>query len=380
MLRLNEKTIRWITVSVCLAVCVYAVIVFYNVIAGDKQWDFRTYYFAAQAHSQGVDPYDTENLRALADREISLAYVYPPLTLYAFRPFLLFSFETAYQLFFFLKLAALAVLIYIWYTRFLSDKRFTVVLCLLCAFAFRETIIRDLYAGNVSVFEQLMLWAAALFFVEKKSLAYCVLIGITALFKFTFVILLFAVLLDRDRKAVLSFVTVGAAFVVVTLISFLGNPTLFEGFVANVASLSEGIPINQASLTLIRDVLRLISDMTGGEFVRLDSAFHIAFVLFLLIFSFRSVSGYDFRNNRTDFIILCFFLYALLMPRMKDYSYVLLIIPCLHVTYRMLGTGLARLLAVFFLCVSFLPYQAFLTALILYLVFIRQIRRGAPAL
>ncbi len=380
MLRLNDKTVRWVTISVCLAISVYAVIVCYNVIAGDKQWDFRTYYFAAQAHSEGVDPYDIENLRALADREISLAYVYPPHTIYAFRPFLLFNFDTAYQLFFFLKLAALAALIYIWYTRFLFDKRFAVILCLLCAFAFRETIIRDLYAGNISVFEQLLLWTAALFFIEKKPFAYCVLIGITALFKFTFIILLFAVLLDHDRKAVLSFIGVGAAFVAVTLASSLGDPVLFEGFVANVASLNEGIPINQASLTLIRDMLRFASEVTGGEFVRLDSAFHIAFVLFLLIFSFRSVSGYDFKNNRADFIILCFFLYALIMPRMKDYSYVLLIIPCLHVTYRILGTGVTRLLAVFFLCVSFLPYQVFLTALVLYLVSIRRIRRPAPAL
>jgi hypothetical protein len=380
MLHLNQKTVRWVTISVCVAVAVYAVIVCYNVIAGDKQWDFRTYYFAAQAHSQGADPYDIEKLQALADREISLAYVYPPHTLYAFRPFLLFSFETAYQLFFLLKLAALAALIYIWYTRFLFDKRFAVVLCLLCAFAFRETIIRDLYAGNVSVFEQLMLWAAAFCFVEKKPLAYCLLIGITALFKFTFVILLFAVLLDRDRKAVPSFIAVGAAFTAVTLVSFLSNPALFEGFVANVAALNEGIPINQASLALIRDILRFVSEITGGEFVRLDSAFHIAFVLFLLIFSFRSVSGYDFRNNRADFIILCFFLYALIMPRMKDYSYILLVIPCLHVTYRILGGVAPRLLAVFFLCVSFLPYQAFLTAMVLYLFYIRRIRRPAPNL
>jgi hypothetical protein len=49
------------------------------------QWDFRVYYAAAKAVTQGHDPYSLTNVEVAA--EARLPYVYPPLTLWVFRPF-----------------------------------------------------------------------------------------------------------------------------------------------------------------------------------------------------------------------------------------------------------------------------------------------------
>jgi len=368
----NEKLIRYAGTAALVIVLIYAC---YTVITKDKQWDFRTYYHAAKAHQAELDPYVIENLNAVSDEEITLDYVYPPVTLYFFAPFLMFDFPTAYYLFFALKLIALVLLVRIWYRRFLPEKTLAIILLVLVAFAFRETIIRDIYAGNISIFEQLLIWAAAPLFLDRKIAGYCLLIGLAAIFKFALVLLLLLPLIDRDRKATWWVVGTGVTVAGVGIVSYFASPLLMEGFLANVSTLDIGGHADQTSLAVIKEILIWLSGATGGEFVRLATAFHIAFALFLLAVTVRIARGSDFRSNRLAFLVLCLFLYALIMPRLKDYSYILLIIPSFYVVATMLKSAVLRLAAIFFICVSFLPYQAFLTAFALYLVYLSQLKR-----
>ena len=371
----NEKLIRYAGTAALVVVLIYALAICYTVITKDKQWDFRTYYHAAKAHQADLDPYQIENLNAVSNEEITLDYVYPPVTLYFFTPFLMFDFPTAYYLFFALKLIALGLLIRIWWRRFLPEKTLAIVLLVLVAFAFRETIIRDIYAGNISVFEQLLIWSAVPLFLDRKVAGYCLLIGLAAVFKFALVLLLLLPLIDRNRKATLWVVGTGVAVAGVGIASYYASPLLMEGFLVNVSALDMGGHADQTSLAVIKEMLVWLSGATGGEFVRLATAFHIAFALFLLAVTIRITRGSNFRSNRLAFLVLCFFLYALVMPRLKDYSYILLIIPSFYVITTILKSAIMRLVAIFFVCVSFLPYQAFLTAFVLYVVYLTQLKQ-----
>src|SRR5215469_796895 len=80
----------------------------------EKQRDFGVMYAAATAFKQGLNPYDPAVVGTLT-REGIVPYVYPPYTLYFFRPFTWFDFSAAARIFLTLKLVAIAGLLYLWH-------------------------------------------------------------------------------------------------------------------------------------------------------------------------------------------------------------------------------------------------------------------------
>ena len=55
------------------------------------QWDFYACYQSTKAYEQGINPYDTNAVSAMAKEPI-LAYVYPPIILFFFQVFTKSSF------------------------------------------------------------------------------------------------------------------------------------------------------------------------------------------------------------------------------------------------------------------------------------------------
>ncbi|MCK4857133.1 MAG: DUF2029 domain-containing protein [candidate division Zixibacteria bacterium] len=353
----------------------YCLVVVYNVVAKEKQWDFQTFYYAAQAHSEGENPYDVAILSQTAGKEIDLPFVYPPVALYLFRPFALFDYQSAYVLFFILKLAAFTLLILLWRRHFLCDNNYYVVLLLLFVLAFRETTIRDIYAGNVSSFEQLLIWLGFLFFLDRKPFAFAILIVASALFKVTSILFLLLLLLDRDRRSLVALAAVTLAFGGLHLITYLAKPNLFTSFLANVGSLDERGSINPASLALIRDILDAASRWSGHDLCGFDLAIYGFWIGVLVAVGYWVFSRSDLSKQRQSLLYAGLFLYALALPRFKDYSYILLIVPSLFVVQVVLRSIPIKSVAVAVLCISLFPYQPLLLALALYLLILRHIRR-----
>ena len=98
------------------------------------------------------------------------------------------------------------------------------------------------------------------------------------------------------------------------------------------------------------------------------------FVATVILISYSLAKGYDFRKNRMNFVMVAFFLYALVLPRFLNYSFILLIIPTLHVIKNAMTSNVARTILVFFICVTFLPYQVFFVTIVLLFVHLRYIR------
>lgn len=372
----NDKRLRYLKSAILGCLLIYFFVVSHKVIFKEKQWDFKTYYYAAGVYFNGGDPYDIDALSSAAGEPVRYHFVYPPYTLHFLRILLVFDYRTVYFLWFALKIIALVLLIITWRKFFLCDSRYEILLFLLCTLAFREAIIRDLYAGNITIFEQLLIWLAVYSFLKKKPIQYCVLITISALCKMTSIIFLLLPLIDKDRKSILSVMGATIIFLSINIISFINHPIFFREFIGNAlfsGSIRRG-NINPASFALIRDLVGYLSHSTGLNMPFLEILLYALFVVTVMIISYYLTKEYNFRKNRLSFVIVVFFLYALVLPRFLDYSFILLIIPSLYVIRNATTSNLVRAIALFFICVTFLPYQAFFVTMALLFLYLRYIR------
>lgn len=344
---------RAYALAAAVASLVYFVFRSSVVAAGNVQWDFQTYYAAAKAYAQGGNPYDLVDLSRAAGKTISLPYLYPPSVLYLFRPFCLLGYHDAYFLFFALKIAALAILMLLWWKLFIREERHLPLFFILCAFAYNGTILCDVVAGNVSTFEQLLIWSAMGFYLNRRVDLFCVLVGLSALFKGVSLLLLLLPLLDRERRSALRPVIVTAAgFVTVQLLSFAWQPVLYREFLSGVVSLDERGIVNPSSMALSRDCVEILFRRTGWSIHGLAAALYGVWVSLLAVAARIMVKRFGWCLGRKEALFVFLFFYALILPRFKDYSYMLVIIPTWYAVQFVFPSPWARLAAVAALCVE----------------------------
>jgi len=164
----------------------------------------------------------------------------------------------------------------------------------------------------------------------------------------------------------------------VQFVSYLHDPAMFGDFIKNARSLDEWGYLNPSSLAFIRDIMyHSFGWLFTGAYM--DLIFYIPFILILFALTYYSTRKSDFQKNRMDLIIISLFLYALTMPRFKDYSYILLIVPAIHVIHRALSSHLSKLIIIYALCTPPIPnldrdYKALFLAFVLYLMFLWRVR------
>ncbi len=356
---------------------VYAAVVIGNIFVNELQWDFRTYYLAARMYSEGGNPYDTGRLAEEAAGADIDPYVYPPQTLLFFKPFAMLGYQAAYFTYLVLKIIALAALVWIWARFFLADRRWTILLLIFCLFAFHEAVVRDLRAGNITIFEQLFIWTAMLFLVRKKPVLFCLLILITAQFKLAALILLpLPVILDRDRFSFFTFIAAGAAALLINLGVYYLSPGLFTDFISNAVYVAESHNTAPSVMVFINRAIKSL----GLEIDNLGKAIYALYLIVLCAGTYLLVKRYDFKHHRLGFVMLSLLVYALLLPRFKVYSYVLVIVPALYVVRRAVPGRLLKALTVILVCVSLFPYQQWLLVAAMYAVLVSHFNRECKKL
>jgi hypothetical protein len=314
-----------------------------------------------------------------------LPFVYPPVVLPLLGPLVVFDYRTTYYAFFVLKIAAVAALILLWQRSFFAADASRACLYLLCALAYGQTIKMDVRAGNISVFEQVLIWTAVLAFLRRRPGIYAALIAAAAVFKLTAAGLLLLLLVDRDRRSVAALLAAVSGLALVYGISAAVHPDLFAAFLRNAAALDDRGSVNPALLPLIRDGLERLAGGKGPAHSDM-----ILYGLTALLIGLTSLTVVRRRGladdrecvDRETAVFFVFFMYALISPRFKDYSYILLIPPSVHVVVGVLrGLG-ARVLALALLCTHFFAYQSWVAALVLftaYLVHLLYPARPLPA-
>jgi hypothetical protein len=296
----------------------------------DYQWDFKIYYYAAKAQQAEQSPYDARTLSKLAHRRINHGYAYPPATLAFFRPFTLASYDVARHLFFVFKTLLVIGLVVLWRKRFVLSSR--AGFYALCFLAFNNAIYLDLRAGNVSLVEQALLWAAFWAYLEHRLLPFAGLVLLAASFKLLPILFLSLLLIRLDRRRlgllVLSTLTFGA-FVGV---SYLADPELFRAFLDNAGQTnSESKILNPSTYAFSHDLVNSLfgtpdapPDPALGTWLFAGLALGVAALTAIVIRRVERRETAD-RDRLEVFLICC--AYALIVPRFKDYSYILLIAP-----------------------------------------------------
>jgi hypothetical protein len=340
-------TIKWdlrLAISIALFVSIVAGAVMTCYVSGRKQQDFVVYYAAASAFRQGLDPYDVPNLARAIGKDESNPYNYPPGTLYVYLPFAYFSLGTAARIYLTLKLGAVGVLLFLW-NRIFRFKEYLYLLFLIAPLAFNGTLLDDLGVGNISVFEQLWIWIGFYFYTRNNLLAFVVAIMLASAFKMVTMLLLLILITRLRKKDCIYLVASGLAFAVFLAANALFWPHYFAGFVHNVTTISGGDrgSINPALMIFLKDVVTWLSLHSGYPvpvfFAQIAYVLICAPALYMAWLAFTKMRSMDPEKADRWRICLTCLLYAMLMPRFKNYSGILIIAPAL---YAILSRPLVR--------------------------------------
>lgn len=333
------------------------------------QWDFRVYHSAPTALTNGMNPYGTGG--GGFDYR-GLAFLYPPITLYVLEPLTLLSYRSGLLAFLTLKLAALAALLIVWHRNFepLSPAWPTV---LFLAYAFNAPILKDIEAGNIAVFEQLGLWLAFAFMLRDRPYMAGAILAVIAQFKLMPILFLGLLLIAYPQPRWKPFWISLGLFVVLLASNAVLLPDMTRQFIdmfgANVPHLDERGSINPSSLALVRDAT---DELTRLGFPVGRTAANLTFVAIIgligapamwLVWARQDVVR---RDPKWAIYVACT-IFAIATPRMKDYSYILLLIPALHVAQGFLDGKLSHASLFPLVLLVALPYIGFIRGLVPYI-------------
>lgn len=310
------------------------------------QWDFKLYKSCALTVAAGGNPYSTRDIAKTLGWQMGMPCLYPPLVLQAYRPWAALSpglrDHGAQLLWSLLKLAAIAGLILLW-RRFVPIRADAPHL-LFFLLAYGDPFLVDLRAGNMAALEQLLLWTGLALFAAGKGAGFGLAVAAAAQPKLMPVAFLPLALLRR-RPDWKGFSAGTAAFAAIFSLNLLW-PRLAELFYYELVRgedtwWKEAGKINCSSFAFLRGAAGLLA---GGEPGRgawlLIAPFAVAVGAETLRASRAFSRGRpDDRESRSELALFYCAAYALLMPRFKDYSYMLLLPPTLRALSLPLPTG-----------------------------------------
>jgi len=335
--RVKDKVTRNIPVEyrwLFLAGMLYllAVVVDISMHPAQFQWDFKTYYYAAKAYRAGLDPYYLRSLSQVAGRTIGFPFAYPPATLILLQPLLKLDYSTAYTFYLGLKILAFATLFYLWNRRLLALP-LSGMLLVFTLVGFGGAALVDLTAGNISIFEQLFLWGGFLAILRQKSGLAGIALLFASLFKLLPILFLPLLFLSEDKHRVRNFLLTGAAFVLVFGAMTLTMPGLTGSFLSVASKLdSRGIK-NPAILALLRDIAEALTSHGVRVPDHTPTVLYALLALAILGLSWRAFRRHS-KANRLEIITFACLVFALCIPRMKDYSYLLVVLPAYVFVFR----------------------------------------------
>ena len=314
------------------------------------QWDFYMYYHSAKAYAQGVNPYDTEALSQIAQLPPGLNFVYPPITLPIMRVFLALDYRSASHLFLLMKCILALGLLFLW-TRVFLKEQFDPLFALFCLIGFNGALCIDLISGNISLVEQFLIWSGFYFFLRRKLFLFCGLILLAALFKVTPLFFLVLLWFAEGRKKYAYFASSLLLYSIIMIATYLTAPDLFMGFLHNSTSISEKRMHNPSTFSLINEFTGLLGGIVKmslpGPAAIIASIVAGTAVLLLSLWERYSADKRDIFA-----IFLTCVVYALILPRFKEYSYVLLLLPAYFIILRIGKANAFGPLFVFFILSS----------------------------
>lgn len=353
----TDKLIPWSMRVMLVAAWLYGATQLFSVACGDKQQDFRTYYNGVVAHGQGLDPYRLDSLRRVSgDDQTTLKFVYPPHCLALFRPFTRLRYATAYYLYLALKLAALLALVLVWMRIVPAGRRDWAPLFITVMLGYRSAVLRDVKIGNVSTFEQLALWGGILLVIHNRSVLGGAGILLSSIFKLITVGFGFLVFLVHRTWRAFAVSTILVAGGIAGYAGLLFNDVArWKSFVGAVGLLDERGNRNPSSVALLRDV----QEAAGMPGFAVYAAYAALCCLVLAILA-RAFFAARHSKDVYPMLYLAILGYVVLVPRMKDYSLMIALVPTLHAISAMAPRRWLSLIGAVLLWIPLIKYQSLL--------------------
>jgi alpha-1,2-mannosyltransferase len=333
------------------------------------QWDVIVYWWAGRAWAQGASPYG-----AIPGQPEYLHFVYPPLTAAVFVPLAGLSAGAAKAIWIALKLVAFWVTIRLW-RRAVAVEPSVVPPLFFLTFAFGSAALVDFTAGNIAVFEQLLLWVGFAGLLAGRRWLFVAAVVLAAQFKLTPVFFLGLLLVIDERPRWGTFLTGSAFFIAIAGANVLFMPAQTSEFLHSVSALGERGWGDPSTLGVMQD---LVDQLRGLRLPIPEATAYVLYLAAVVAVLGQTVRWWRARKARGELggvviVLVTLTVYALVMPRMKDYSYVAL----LPVAWYVLG-GLTAVTASVAMLAVLVPRP--LPQLKLWLPLVPQVYVYAPLL
>jgi hypothetical protein len=293
-------------------------------------WDFQMYYYTAQAYLQGVNPYDRPAVEAVTGHTL-LEFFYFPLSLQIFIPLARLSYNAAALVFLCVKCCLLVYLMFIWHVVFL-EKRADPWFFLFCLVAFNSTIYLDFLAGNVSIIEQASLWTSFYFFIRRRFIVFSFFVGLVATFKFTPLFFGLLILLCRKDERYKAAIAFGSIVCITVVVAWLIDRDLFAQFFSHALGVLD-VPLEGFDPGLLPLIKSFLIFLTRRDWIiyptLLKWSLYLLCISAIVVWTWKPLQELDITDQldaRFAINIMCL-LFALLSPRFKDYSYIVLLVP-----------------------------------------------------
>ena len=309
-------------------------------------WDFRVYHTASKAWLNGTDPYVLQNLIDQEAKMLPLPYMYPPLILVLFAPLSFIPIDAASFIYIGLKILALIWLIRIWRDIF-HEKSWTIHWVVFLILGFNACIYKDFHTGNISVFEQLLFWIGIRELIKGKPVRFAILLAVLAQAKLLPIAFL-VLLIFYGRTYWKSVIVGGGLYAGILSLNFVLFPDLTKSYLSKVSSnaIPEGGIGNASSLEFLRDILHRLD----WNHEVLLSTLYAAFVIFILGFSFHKMRQARLTKISLESVMVMILIPVLTLPRMKDYSYIIALLPVFFIALKFKKESY-HLLLIFILCI-----------------------------
>ncbi|MBV6477638.1 MAG: Adenosine deaminase [Ignavibacteria bacterium] len=339
--------------------------------------DFYAYYRATFDFNSGINPY--------LDRTF-LQYRYFPVTLYFFKFFTMFEYSESLRLFLLLKIFIFFLTITFWVLFVFVDYKLKTFFVLISTFGFKYALFIDFNSGNITVFELFALSLAFILLLRNKIILYCLIIIILALFKVQLIAFIFIPLIKFERKNAIIIFTALISCVILFAAYYIFEPALTKAYInqINTALDEKGLywP-NMGSLQLINTfIVPKLKPVLS--FSHLNYFVYILWLTIITAFSLFIIKNTNKKAPLNILISYFVIVYALTVPRLQDYTYLLMIVPSVFVIQYCLSNKILKSLLCLLICTGLLGYYLpVIVVLILYalcLIFFYRVSSGKISL
>jgi len=300
---------------------------------GNSLHDLRVYWIGARIFLSGANPYDADFVVQFSKPYVGTwPFNYAPLSLLYFSFLGFLTLAHAQVVWLILKFFAMTALLSQW-KRLKLFSEINVLVVLGTILAFHHAVQVDFGAGNISTFEQLGLWVSIVALIEKRFWGFIIPLVLVAQFKWNVEMFLVLWPLTYGIRITKRGVIASVFVALITSLNFLFPAVFMQMFLATSKTMlreSSG-SANPAAFpfwdSFAAAIHRAHPEFSADWGPRTYWTWAVLASLGALYVwtQFQKKRKTNTRESALELVMLVVSWYAIVIPRFKDYSYILLI-------------------------------------------------------